>query len=1045
LDPSNGVGNNYARSAVLRLTDGQGRVSNLDVGWVQGYGWSLEAAIPQGSYTATFECYNDSSVKVSASEPRSIAIGAGSNDLSFYCRAYDPTPTALSVGAVSGNIVLAEHGQNTYNRYWKPLALTGLRKDVYYLATIVMNRWDAGLAVSSYTDAESKDYHFAYAPDGRTATFKFAANYGDCGSLDLLFRNINNETTFTVLIEETAEPVVGLEVAKAFISGVRAAGGSDRSGYIKASLSVQGLGAIKGCKVRLSPGVDYYGYTPFGPVAYAVGGNLVTTEDGLGPLSTVADDGSLSFDFYYRTASISNYFYSSQDFLGDVDFALSFLDEAGTATVLKRPNGDSRYSDMFFVQSAKVGAALGDGIALSLDASAATKSGAAGFRYFTTWGRAAKVEEKPDGSGGSITILVPPEAKSKLGHMVPDFAAEPGAVVTIGSAVQSPRQSAVDFTKSVTYVVTSEDGSKIKVYTVIVKDEYALSIKSMRFYLEPYQEYQILNDSGTELIRFMTDSSGFATVSPSFPYSAITSLRLHSYGWMGYYGNYDLPVPDGLSFESPREISLLYCLLMNNEVAAFSDLTKLPSGETAIPAYGTTAVQDISSQGNWFSFVANDPLIMLSVLPEPGSSQAMGIILYDQSGRLVGIADSSRGSLVSLGAGYRFRVIDAAPRSSSPKRFKVDYEKFTIAGKIGFQQGEGFSGVKGNLNLPAYLATGEAIGWSSDSPAILGPTGIVKRPDITDAIVTLRASYVVGGQSIAEAFSVAVKAVPAGGEGGLSLSVQAAQPCSVTLGSNQGDLGQGQTMSVWAYSSAQSPIYYWYLDDILIPGASSQSVQVGTGLMPGRHSVFVIIYSADGFATDGLDFSVLPRATGLSILDPAQLSITISGLGDFAQGNTIDLWCYGGNGFDSYAWYLDGSMVPAASGSSFTLGKGLAIGRHSLLVVGKIGAMQATRSYSFSVTEPTAGISAFDPAKQGIYIYGMQSTLALGSTMQVSVSPVYSPDLFIWFVDGVPVASGANSYYLTIGQGLALGRHSLMVMAKNGSTLATKSGYFTIQ
>jgi len=74
-----------------------------------------------------------------------------------------------------------------------------------------------------------------------------------------------------------------------------------------------------------------------------------------------------------------------------------------------------------------------------------------------------------------------------------------------------------------------------------------------------------------------------------------------------------------------------------------------------------------------------------------------------------------------------------------------------------------------------------------------------------------------------------------------------------------------------------------------------------------------------------------PPPAGVTVT--TEVSVTLSGPSTLNSGSTMTVTATPSVAVDSYAWYLDGSLQNGQTGSSITVGTGLARGPHSLAVV----------------------------------------------------------------------------------------------------------------
>lgn len=82
----------------------------------------------------------------------------------------------------------------------------------------------------------------------------------------------------------------------------------------------------------------------------------------------------------------------------------------------------------------------------------------------------------------------------------------------------------------------------------------------------------------------------------------------------------------------------------------------------------------------------------------------------------------------------------------------------TAALTIGYAAGDSASGVTQNLTLPATGIDSSTIVWASSAATVVSTAGVVTRPNIGNANVTLTATITAGSASDTKDFAITVKA-----------------------------------------------------------------------------------------------------------------------------------------------------------------------------------------------------------------------------------------------------------------------------------------------
>jgi Bacterial surface proteins containing Ig-like domains len=220
-----------------------------------------------------------------------------------------------------------------------------------------------------------------------------------------------------------------------------------------------------------------------------------------------------------------------------------------------------------------------------------------------------------------------------------------------------------------------------------------------------------------------------------------------------------------------------------------------------------------------------------------------------------------------------------------------------------------------------------------------------------------------------------------------------------------------------------------------------------TGVAVGAATITVT--SEDGAKTASCSVTVNPLtgSSGISVQIPSLVGVTLSGQqGTLYQGSSMTVTATPDATVDSYAWYVDGALSTASTGSAITVAaNSLSLDRHSLTVVVTKGGEFYSASCYFTVSAPlpTYGVSVQNPSTISLSIGGQQASISQGSSMTVYAYASDSVDSYSWYIDG---ALGASSSYssFTTPTNLGVGRHTLTLVAAKGAALYSASCYFTV-
>jgi hypothetical protein len=248
-------------------------------------------------------------------------------------------------------------------------------------------------------------------------------------------------------------------------------------------------------------------------------------------------------------------------------------------------------------------------------------------------------------------------------------------------------------------------------------------------------------------------------------------------------------------------------------------------------------------------------------------------------------------------------------------------------------------------------------------------------------------------------------------------------PASVTL-----DAGQSQQFTSTVTGGTSPYTYQWYMNGTAVSGATNSSYtfsssSAGTfliyvnvtdnlGIEAGSNTVTVTVHS-------GLGVSVSPSSVTMDVGQPQTFTSSISG----------------GTSPYTYQWYLNGSVVTGATGSSWTFTPSSA-GSYSVYVkvTDSASSPNAAQSSSASVTVNSALSIGISPSS---------ATLNVGKsqTFTSSVSGGMSPYTYQWYMNGTAVSGATSSTWIFMS---SPGSYSVYVNITDNAGFRAKSNIASI-
>jgi hypothetical protein len=285
--------------------------------------------------------------------------------------------------------------------------------------------------------------------------------------------------------------------------------------------------------------------------------------------------------------------------------------------------------------------------------------------------------------------------------------------------------------------------------------------------------------------------------------------------------------------------------------------------------------------------------------------------------------------------------------------------------------------------LSASTSAGQTYQWLLGGTPIAGATGTSYTANASGNY-SVKVTSSVGCEATSSAVSITVYALPTAAiSNGPTASFCAG--ASVVLNANT---GSGLT-------------YQWSLNGTAISGAVSATF---TANAAGSYSVQT---------TNSQGCSALSTTTAVSVTPLPSTTITPSGPTSFCQGGSVLLTVASSAG-QSQQWFLDGSPVPGATGTSLSAN---AAGNYTVQVVASTGCTATSSATSVAVyplPAPTVSAAGGTVICQG------------GATGLTATAP--GATAFQWLLNGNPIPGATNTSYTAT----AAGTYSVQATSSNG-------------
>jgi hypothetical protein len=260
---------------------------------------------------------------------------------------------------------------------------------------------------------------------------------------------------------------------------------------------------------------------------------------------------------------------------------------------------------------------------------------------------------------------------------------------------------------------------------------------------------------------------------------------------------------------------------------------------------------------------------------------------------------------------------------------------------IGYAAGDSASSVTQNLTLAATGIDGSTVAWESNAPTVVSNAGVVARPNIGDASVTLTATITVGAASDSKDFPITVIAQMTAAQ------AIAAAKAALEIGYQSGDADSTVTRDLsLPTTGANNCSITWSSSDPAISSTGKVTQPVGNDLPV----TLTATITCNG-ASDTKDFIVVVKAqmTDAEAVAAAKAALQIGYSGsDSASSVSGDLTLpTSGSSTCTISWSLGNPSLIADDG---TLVQRPSIGNAQVTLTATISLNAASDSASFVVT-----------------------------------------------------------------------------------------------
>ncbi|MCP4134920.1 MAG: hypothetical protein GY754_28355 [bacterium] len=244
-------------------------------------------------------------------------------------------------------------------------------------------------------------------------------------------------------------------------------------------------------------------------------------------------------------------------------------------------------------------------------------------------------------------------------------------------------------------------------------------------------------------------------------------------------------------------------------------------------------------------------------------------------------------------------------------------------------------------------------------------------------------------------------------------------PLAVSIDDFADEILEGTPVTVSTNASLEADSYEWYLNGSLLDGETGSSLVLNqsSALAPGSYTLEVRINKGIVTRSDTDTFTISPLTL------ETQFSTD-----SIIEGETATATATANFSVDSYSWSLNGNVLTEETGSSATIGDGLAAGEYTL--TSSITNGSAARSSSAVITILPLTVELQAPV----------NSILKGGSITVTSVLNSGVDSYEWSLNNSPI-SGETGSSITLGNDLAAGEYSLSVSVTKNSV--NKSGTFT--